>query len=95
MPRMTSSQTDPISRSPLGFAKLPARYGVVVMPFFLSIIMTCVVSLISTLRGAGFGPGFFPLWLGSWALSWAVAFPTLLLVLPVVRRATGAFVRSN
>lgn len=85
---------DPVPRSPLGFAKLPARYATIVMPFFLSIIMTCVVSLISTLRSAGLDVGFLPLWLGSWALSWAVAFPTLLLVLPLVRRATAAFVRS-
>ncbi len=92
---MTSPQTDSIPRNPLGIAKLPMRYAAVVMPFFLSIIMTCVVSLISTLRSAGFGPGFFPLWLGSWVLSWAVAFPTLLLVLPLVRRATAAFVRSD
>jgi len=35
------------------------------------------------------------LWLGSWAVSWLVAFPTMMLVLPVVRRVTAAFVRSN
>ncbi len=89
---MTSPTPDLVPRSPLGFAKLPARYATVVMPFFLSFLMTCVVSLISTLRGAGFEAGFFPLWIGSWALSWVVAFPTLLLVLPLVRRATAAFV---
>jgi hypothetical protein len=92
---MTQPTPDSIPRSPLGFAKLPARYATVVMPFFLTIIMTCVVSLISTLRGAGFAAGFFPLWLGSWALSWVVAFPTMLLVLPLVRRVTAAFVRSD
>ncbi len=85
----------PNSRGPLGIPKLPATYAKVVLPFFLSIIMTCVISLISTLRGAGFGPGFFALWLGSWALSWLVAFPTLLLVLPLVKRATAAVVRSD
>ena len=85
----------PSPRGPLGMAKLPARYAAVVMPFFLSVIMTFVVSFISTLRGAGFGAGFFPLWLGSWGLSWVVAFPTLLLVLPVVRRATAAVVRLD
>jgi hypothetical protein len=90
---MSQPTPDPVPRNPLGFAKLPARYATVVMPFFLSIIMTCVVSLISTLRGVGFEAGFFPLWFGSWALSWVVAFPTLLLVLPLVRRATAAFVR--
>ncbi|MEI7514169.1 MAG: DUF2798 domain-containing protein [Betaproteobacteria bacterium] len=85
----------PPTRSPFGLTKLPSRYATVVMPFFLSIIMTCVVSLISTLRGAGFGAGFFPLWLGSWGLSWVVAFPTLLLVLPLVRKATAAVVKLD
>ena len=86
---------DQTQTSLFGFAKLPPRYAALVMPFFLSIIMTCVVSLISTLRGAGFDSGFFALWLGSWALSWLVAFPTLLLVLPLVKRATAAVVRSD
>jgi hypothetical protein len=78
---------------PLGLRLLHARYGAVVMPFFLSIIMTCVVSLISTLRGAGLVPGFVSLWFGSWALSWVLAFPTLLLVLPLVRKLTFLFVQ--
>jgi len=102
MTAMTLPDPDPASacaqdlapRSPLGFVKLPPRYATIVMPFFLSIIMTCVVSLISTLRSAGLETGFLSLWLGSWALSWVVAFPTLLLVLPLVRRATAAFVRG-
>jgi hypothetical protein len=33
------------------------------------------------------------MWLGSWGLSWLVAFPTLLLVLPLVRKATAAVVQ--
>jgi hypothetical protein len=32
--------------------------------------------------------------MGAWGLSWIVAFPTLLLVLPLVRRATRALVES-
>ena len=45
-----------------------------------------------TLRSTGLSPGMLQMWLGSWALSWVVAFPTLLLVLPLVRRATAAIV---
>jgi hypothetical protein len=82
-----------VRTGPLGLPLLHTRYSAVVMPFFLSIIMTCVVSLVSTLRGVGLAPGFMPLWLGSWALSWVIAFPTLLVVLPFVRKATFAFVQ--
>jgi hypothetical protein len=82
-----------VRTGPLGLSLLHTRYSAVVMPFFLSIIMTCVISLVSTLRSAGLAPGFLPLWLGSWALSWVIAFPTLLLVLPVVRKLTFVFVQ--
>ncbi|HIV69784.1 MAG TPA: DUF2798 domain-containing protein [Candidatus Aquabacterium excrementipullorum] len=82
------------SRSPFGFRKLPARYAGIVMPFLLSVLMTCVVSLISTLKGVGAGPAFIQVWPMAWALSWLVAFPVLLLVLPVVRRLTALMVRT-
>lgn len=63
------------------------------MPLLLSVFMTFIVSLISTLRAAGLSVDVFRLWMSSWALSWLVAFPTLLLVLPLVRRATAAIVQ--
>jgi hypothetical protein len=63
-----------------------------VLPLLLSIVMTCVVSLISTLRSIGLAPDFVRLWLGAWALSWVVAFPLLLVVLPLVRAATDRLV---
>jgi len=72
---------------------LPSRFAVVVTPFFLSIIMTCIISFISTVRGVGLGAGFLQLWFGSWGLSWVIAFPTLLVMLPLVRKATFAVVK--
>jgi hypothetical protein len=84
----------PVRRPPIGrsLPKLPARYGRFVMPLLLSIVMTCIVSLISTLRSVGLAPDVLHLWLTAWALSWCVAFPTLLVVLPLVRRLTAALV---
>lgn len=72
--------------------KLPARFAPVVMSFFLSLLMTCLVSLIATLRSVGPTPDLLHLWPGSWLLSWFVAFPITLLVLPVVRRLTATCV---
>lgn len=82
-------------RSSLGFPKIPARYAGLVMPLLLSIAMTCVVSMISTMRSVGLGPDYPRIWLNAWALSWVVAFPTLLLILPVVRRMTAALVTAK
>ena len=76
----------------LGLPKLPARSAAWVMPLLLSILMTFIVSMVSTLRVIGLTPDMPKMWMGAWALSWVVAFPTLLLVLPLVRKATAAIV---
>lgn len=75
-----------------GLPKLPARYAGLVMPFLLSLLMTCIVSFISTLNSIDLSPDFSLVWLRAWGLSWMIAFPTLLLVLPLVKRLTAAIV---
>lgn len=69
--------------------KLPARYAAILSPLVLSLLMTFIVSFISTLKSLGFHPELPAIWLTAWGLSWLVAFPTLLLVLPLVRRIVG------
>ena len=81
-------------KNPLGFKKLPASAGAWVMPLLLSVIMTCIVSLISTLRSVGLAPGLPAIWLSAWGLSWLFAFPTLLLILPLVRKMTATLVET-
>ncbi len=72
--------------------KLPPRYASVVLPLILSVLMTFVVSAISTLKSLGPTPAFLATWPAAWALSWIVAFPTLLVVLPLVRRIVSLVV---
>ncbi|MBV7456482.1 DUF2798 domain-containing protein [Acidovorax sp. sif1233] len=91
----SSSPTPPSPRTSWGLRKLPARSAAWVMPLLLSLLMTFIVSLISTVRVVGFSLDLPRLWMSSWALSWLVAFPTLLLVLPVVRRVTAAIVEPQ
>lgn len=74
--------------------KLPARYAALVMPLVLSVLMTFVVSAISTLKSLGPTPAFLATWPSAWALSWLVAFPTLLVVLPLVRRVVALVVEA-
>lgn len=76
-------------------ARLPARYAAFVMPLFLSIVMTFVVSAISTLKSLGLNAAFLATWPTAWGLSWLVAFPTLLLVLPVLRWLVGLVVEPQ
>ncbi len=74
--------------------KLPARFNLVAMPFVLSIFMSCLVSLISTLRVSGFEAFQVGNWMQAWGLSWVVAFPALFVVLPIVRKIVGVVVEK-
>lgn len=74
--------------------KLPARYAAVVLPLILSLLMTCVISGISTVTALGPTAAALRDWPVAWALSWMVAFPTLLVVLPLVRRLTALLVQQ-
>lgn len=68
--------------------RLPPRYAAFVMPFVLSILMSLIVSGVSTMKSLGISPAFIT----TWPESWLVAFPTLLLVLPMVRRIVSIVV---
>lgn len=65
-----------------------------VMPLFLSILMSAIISFVATLKAIGFVPDLFTSWLKAWGISWLVAFPTVLFVLPVVRRLAAVFVEA-
>lgn len=73
---------------PKNFA--PALFG-----FILSGLMSLLVSGIATYRAAGVDPGFFGTWATGWLAAWLVAFPVVLVVAPLTRRAVGALVAQD
>ncbi|MEM8750349.1 MAG: DUF2798 domain-containing protein [Pseudomonadota bacterium] len=66
--------------------RLSPKIVPIVFGLLLSGMMSFVVSGISTLRLTGFEAGFMAAWMQNWSFSWAVAFPTVLVVAPMVRR---------
>jgi hypothetical protein len=85
-----TTQLKPANSTHTGF-KLPTRFTALITPLIVSILMTGIVSLISLVESVGFVPA---LWLRSWCRSWLVAFPVLILILPLARRATECIVES-
>ncbi|WP_313621084.1 DUF2798 domain-containing protein [Achromobacter sp.] len=69
--------------------KLPQRYTRFLMPLVLSVFMSAIVSAVATATSVGLGPDFVVSWPNAWGASWIVAFPSLLILLPVVRRIVG------
>ena len=72
--------------------RLPARFTLPVTGFILSGIMTIMISGISTVLALGPGPEFLARWPVAWLSSWVIAFPTVLVVLPIVRRIVARIV---
>ena len=74
--------------------KLPPAAMHIVMPFFLSLLMSCIVSFVATAKALGLAPDLVTSWLKALGISWVVAFPTVLVVLPIVRRLASLVVET-
>jgi hypothetical protein len=75
--------------------KLPARYMRLALPAGTSFFMTFMVSGVATWRALGPAPGVFRIWLESWMIAWAVALPTMLVMMPLVRRWLGRLIEDR
>lgn len=73
---------------------MPPRAAPFLFGFLLSGMMSLIVSGIATFRALGLSETFVGLWGSSWISSWAVAFPTVLVVAPLVRRIVARLVRE-
>ena len=74
--------------------KLPARAAHILTPMILSFLMSGIVAGIATLRAFGLSPDILGKILHAWILSYPVAFPSAMIVLPIVRRVVGLMVEQ-
>jgi hypothetical protein len=73
---------------------IPKRFAPVLSGLLLSGLMSLLVSGISMFRVGGMGPGFLGLWLGAWLPAWFIAFPVVLFVAPLTRKAVERLTAS-
>jgi hypothetical protein len=66
---------------------IPQKFAPMLFGFILSGLMSLLVSGISTFRATGPIPDFASLWTSAWLTAWLFAFPVVLLVAPVARKA--------
>lgn len=72
---------------------IPARLAPIAFGFFLSMIMSAVISGVSTVTAVGLAPELPGVWIQAWLSSWVVAFPAVLVVAPLARRIVGRLTR--
>lgn len=78
-----------------GGRMIPRKFAPVLFGLMLSGLMSLLVSGISTFRISGMGPDFVVLWIGAWLSAWLVAFPAVLVVAPVAKKAVERLTASQ
>jgi hypothetical protein len=68
--------------------RLPRRYAPFVFALLLTGGMTFVVCGVTTLINVGLPADFVWRWVRAWLPTWAIAYPVLLVLRPIVQRAT-------
>jgi len=62
------------------------KYQHIVFGFFMALLMSCFMSLIISIFNMGLVDNILFIWLKAWAFAFVVAFPTVIVVAPVVRK---------
>lgn len=65
---------------------IPARYANYVFAFFMALLMSCFMSFVISVFNVGFVENIIWIWLKAWGFAFSVAFPTVIIVSPIVRR---------
>ena len=65
---------------------ISARFAPFLFGFFLSMIMSFIISGASTISTVGLVADLPIFWLRAWLSSWVIAFPAVLVVAPFARR---------
>ena len=61
----------------------------------MALLMSCVMSLIISIFNVGFVDDILYIWLKAWTFAFAVAFPTVIVVAPVVRKLVEITVKTG
>jgi hypothetical protein len=68
---------------------IPKKYEVILFAFFMSLFMSGFMSLIITYINLGFVDSFIIIWLEAYWKAFLIAFPTIIIVVPFVKKAVG------
>lgn len=71
--------------------RFPHKMAPIVFGLLLSGLMSLIVSGVSVGLAVAQIQEFVALWPGAWLSSWVIAFPTVLVVAPLVRRLVSLF----
>jgi hypothetical protein len=82
-----------IERFSQGTRLIPKRFEPLLFALLMSMFMSFFMSFVITFINLGFIESFVAQWLGAFWKAFMVAFPTILLVVPSVRKLVGVLVK--
>jgi hypothetical protein len=62
------------------------KHHKVVFSFFMALLMSGIMSLVISIFNVGMVTNIITLWLQAWSFAFIVAFPTIMIVSPVVHK---------
>ncbi|GAB3039101.1 DUF2798 domain-containing protein [Bowmanella dokdonensis] len=65
---------------------IPVKYASYVFSFFMSLLMSGIMSLAISIINLGWVDNMLSIWLRAWSMAFIIAFPTIIAVTPVVRK---------
>lgn len=70
--------------------KIPKKYSGVLFAFLMSFLMALLMSSVLTAVFAGIDHQFITHWMNGFIRAWPIAFPTVLVIAPIVRKMVAA-----
>ena len=70
--------------------KIPKKYSALLFAFLMSLLMASLMSGVLTLVFTGLSTQFFAHWGNGFVHAWPIAFPSILVIAPLVRKMVTA-----
>ena len=74
---------------------IPKKYMSFLISFFMALLMSCTMSLVIIIFNVGLIEGFVSIWLKAWGFSFIVAFPTVIVISPIVGKLVNLVIENN
>jgi uncharacterized membrane protein YjjB (DUF3815 family) len=70
------------------------KYQHIVFAFFMALLMSCIMSFVISVFNVGLVNNILSIWLKAWSFAFVVAFPTVVLVVPAVRKMMNLVIKT-
>lgn len=73
---------------------IDSKYQHLVFAFFMAGLMSCLMSLVISVFNVGLVDNIIMIWLKAWSFAFVVAFPSVVIVSPVVKKLVGLVIKN-